>query len=968
MRRAGRSIACFASAPDVATSSADARPNPLRCFAALAVLSALAGLCNPASGQWSGGDAGAGFRNPASRHPLANGPGRTRNAQQPTNVPSDGDLIPARRKLAGALAAAVIHKGMTLAELSAALGTLMGLSAMTPADIDAAMGYKPDPQVSAKVRAEAIDGMTAGNPVSRQTLENAFGNNTVLQEFERLVTAHGYSSHNIADAIAAELWTAWQDVHDVRLTDAQIRGIHQQVRVAVRAIPELRSTSNVVRQRIVEAMAYLVVVRGVAMQDASDPARLAAQRQAAASSAKTLIGVDLWELGVTADSGFSRKQAGAAISTAALEQAGAAAAAATSAAIAAALNGGAGQSFAPDADLAECRDNNKDFKRRADACKRAVQNDPAVKAAQEKLNAAMTAVVNAAVGQPSVAAALSPPARPAAAPSVQSSQPPPELAECVNRDSKDVPRWLDACTRAIETNPGNKDVLVLAYLTRASVYTKLRQFDRVIADSDEVLRLAPQGPVSSIAYGLRGVASMQQHEHDRALADFDKSITSQPSLALAEAYAGRGSVYLKIADYQRARADLDKAISLKPGFSMAYAIRAQYRLEQNDNAGAFADANEGLQRDPQNADCYAVRAEYYVRMGRFTEAQADADQALGISPGSAGAHAIRGRVALAQDRIEVALGELTEAIDLESQEPDAIANRGIAYERSGRADRAIADYRRALQLMPASKMGREALENARQRIVALANAPAVPAVPVPAAPPGRRIALVIGMSAYANVGQLRNPGSDARSIADAFRRLGFADVIEREDLTRAKLEEALKEFGDKAADADWAVIYYAGHGVERNGVNYLVPVDAKLARAEHVEDEAVTLTRVLSKTEAAHKLRMVILDACRNNPFRMTSAEGRSRAIGRGLSPVEPARGVLVAYAARDGTTADDGDSGHSPFTQALLANLETPGVDIRIMFSKVRDQVLARTNNAQEPFTYGSLPGQNFYFKVAAP
>jgi uncharacterized caspase-like protein len=159
----------------------------------------------------------------------------------------------------------------------------------------------------------------------------------------------------------------------------------------------------------------------------------------------------------------------------------------------------------------------------------------------------------------------------------------------------------------------------------------------------------------------------------------------------------------------------------------------------------------------------------------------------------------------------------------------------------------------------------------------------------------------------------------------------------------------LKDFGDQAAEADWAVIYYAGHGTEMND-----------------EDETVMLTRVLSKAEAARKLRMVILDACRSNPFRMAPAEGRSRTIGRGLSPIEPVRGVLVAYAARDGTTADDGDSGRSPFTEALLANLETPGADIRIMFSKVRDQVLARTNNPQEPFTYGSLPGQEFYFKQA--
>jgi uncharacterized caspase-like protein len=123
---------------------------------------------------------------------------------------------------------------------------------------------------------------------------------------------------------------------------------------------------------------------------------------------------------------------------------------------------------------------------------------------------------------------------------------------------------------------------------------------------------------------------------------------------------------------------------------------------------------------------------------------------------------------------------------------------------------------------------------------------------------------------------------------------------------------------------------------------------------------------VLSKAEPARKLRMVILDACRNNPFRLASAEGRPRTAGRGLSPVEPVGGVLVAYAARGGTTADDGRGEHSPFTHALFTHLETPGLDIGIMFRKVRDTVLARTNNTQEPFIYGSLPGQEFYFRQA--
>jgi tetratricopeptide (TPR) repeat protein len=552
----------------------------------------------------------------------------------------------------------------------------------------------------------------------------------------------------------------------------------------------------------------------------------------------------------------------------------------------------------------------------------------------------------------------------------------PDLAECINDANKDFSRRIDVCTRVIASNSGNNGILLQAYLARGSSYGEEKQFDRMMADYDEMLRIEPRNLTIDV---VRASGFIQRREYDRALADLDRVIASQPNPVIAEAYATRGHAYLKLANYERALADINKAISLKPGLGMAHAIRALYHLEQDNNASALTDANEAIRLEPgTNEVFYLIRAEAHLQKSEIVEAQTDADRAQGINPRSGAVHNSRGRIALAQGRIEVALGEFTQAVELDDQQADAFANRGVAYERSGKTDLALADYRRAVQLTPDYKMDRDAQAMARQRIAALTAAPAVSTTvaitPAPAtsaavaaAPPGRRIALVIGMSAYVNVPPLRNPASDARAVAEAFRHLGFAEVIEREDLTRAKLEETLKDFGDKASDADWAVIYYAGHGVEMNGVNYLVPVDAKLARADHVEDEAVTLTRVLSKAEAAHQLRMVILDACRNNPFRMAAAEGRTRSIGRGLSPVEPARGLLVAFAARDGTTADDGDTGHSPFTQALLANLETPGVDIRIMFSKVRDQVLARTNNVQEPFTYGSLPGREFYFREAA-
>jgi tetratricopeptide (TPR) repeat protein len=393
------------------------------------------------------------------------------------------------------------------------------------------------------------------------------------------------------------------------------------------------------------------------------------------------------------------------------------------------------------------------------------------------------------------------------------------------------------------------------------------------------------------------------------------------------------------ADLDQAIADFSSVIRLRPYDVRAYEERGDAYDSKNDEDRAIADFSEVIRLDPTDFMTYGRRAWAYREKHDYDRALADLDQAIRLNP---------------------------TAIDYHS--------RGKTYEEKGDPDHAIADFDQALKLDPSYADARKDRERVQVLLAkrsnpdVQANAPdSTATVPVAATPLGRRIALVIGMGAYANVTPLRNPAGDARAVAAAFRRLGFAEVIEREDLTRAKLEEALKDFGDKAAEADWAVIYYAGHGVEMNGVNYLVPIDAQLARADHVEDETVTLTRLLSKAEPARKLRMVILDACRNNPFRMASTEGRPRTVGRGLSPIEPIGGVLVAYAARGGTIADDGGGEHSPFTQALLANLETPGLDIGLMFRKVRDQVLARTNNVQEPFTYGSLPGEEFYFKAAA-
>jgi len=234
----------------------------------------------------------------------------------------------------------------------------------------------------------------------------------------------------------------------------------------------------------------------------------------------------------------------------------------------------------------------------------------------------------------------------------------------------------------------------------------------------------------------------------------------------------------------------------------------------------------------------------------------------------------------------------------------------------------------------------------------------------------KRVALVLGNSAYQNVAPLPNPVNDSIKIATTLRDAGFDVVDSRKDLSAADTRRALRDFADRARGADIAVVYYAGHGIEVDGGNYLIPVDARLERDTDVYDEALSLDRILIAIEPAKKLRLVILDACRDNPFSRTMKRTvASRAIGQGLAKVEPTSpNVLIAYSAKAGSTAADGDGKNSPFTAALAHHLTRPGLDVRRAFGFVRDEVLKTTGNRQEPFVYGSLGGEDVPLVPARP
>jgi hypothetical protein len=242
-------------------------------------------------------------------------------------------------------------------------------------------------------------------------------------------------------------------------------------------------------------------------------------------------------------------------------------------------------------------------------------------------------------------------------------------------------------------------------------------------------------------------------------------------------------------------------------------------------------------------------------------------------------------------------------------------------------------------------------------------------LPTPAniSEPGRRVALVIGNGQYKHVPTLPNANHDAEALARTLEASGFESVTLRSNLRREEIVSALAAFARIADTADWAVVYYSGHGIESRGVNYMIPVDAELKVDRDIDLEAVDASKVLAALEGTKKLKLVILDACRDNPFfNQMKRTVATRSISRGLARIEPDAGVLIVYSAKHGETALDGEGQNSPFATALMNRIQTPNLEIRRLFDLVRDDVLATTNHRQQPFSYGSLSGsEDFYFKT---
>lgn len=491
-----------------------------------------------------------------------------------------------------------------------------------------------------------------------------------------------------------------------------------------------------------------------------------------------------------------------------------------------------------------------------------------------------------------------------------------------NRD--EAFRRFDA---AIARDPKN----ARAFNVRGVAYRRQGDLDRAIADYTEAIILEPANP---LPLANRGLALGAKGQVDAAIADFELALRVRP--AYSPALNGLGWLNLRKGERDKAKAYLDRAIASDPDMSAAYYNRATYHNGLGQYAAAIADLDVAATLDPTNAIVFNDRGYSHSKIGQADRALADYESALRLNP-----------------KLLIALN-----------------NRGLAYTVHGQRELALADFKAVLAL-PASGPGdKQRQEAAHGRIARLQKE--LSSLPDQPHAPRRhsRVALVIGNSAYTHVAGLGNPTNDAKGVAAALRRLGFTSVVELIDATRDQMGTAIKEFGDVSEGVEWAIVYFAGHGIEINGTSYLIPVDAALKRDTHVDDEAIPLSRVMAKVDAASRIGLVILDACRNNPFasRMTRSGGATRSIGNGLAPVEPDGNVLVAYAAKHGTVAEDGTTQHSPFTEALLEYVEQPGLEINFLFRKVRDSVRKRTDRRQDPFVYGSLGSDPLYLRSASP
>jgi tetratricopeptide (TPR) repeat protein len=488
-------------------------------------------------------------------------------------------------------------------------------------------------------------------------------------------------------------------------------------------------------------------------------------------------------------------------------------------------------------------------------------------------------------------------------------------------------------------------------------------------------------------------------DFDGALADYNRVIELDP--AGESAYFSRGYLYLERQQYDNAIIDFSAALAIEKS-AAAYNNRGLARFYSKNYLGATEDFLESSRLSPNDPLPLTNRARALQKLDRLAEAIVDANKAIKLSSTKDWERfKLRADLWRESGNCRKAISDYSEVIRIYDTNFESIFERGICFSELGQLSEAISDFNRALILRPDATSAKDqiVLINNKIRANQRENTAADSTSRTPTEGGTRRVALVIGNKDYQNAPRLSNPISDALLIAKTLRDSGFDKVILKSDVTRDDMLSTLKEFAKLARNAEWAVIYFAGHGLEVNGVNYLVPVDGELNSELEVASAALNLGFFLEAVEEARRLRLVILDACRDNPFFSTRPESDDlfgQYVGRslnaktelanrrdntdarrltyrisskpsgGLARIEPSPGTLVVYAAKNGQIALDGAGRNSPFAEAVAYRIgEAPPREVRRLFDFVREDVVRKTQGRQQPFSYGSLAAnEDFFFR----
>ena len=504
---------------------------------------------------------------------------------------------------------------------------------------------------------------------------------------------------------------------------------------------------------------------------------------------------------------------------------------------------------------------------------------------------------------------------------------------------------IAACTRVIESGANLK----WAFVTRGNAYLDIGDSDNAIADYTQAIRIDPK---YATAVNNRAYAYLAKGELPQALANSRMAVQLEPKDA--SFFDTRGTIYQKVGALDRAIADFDMALRLDPKYPGVLARRGLVYETKNDIARARADYQAALAlpaKYKSGAWAHDTARERLAALPPPASTPAEkANQAVNaVPPGPPPANVPAAPAPAVTTPASPPAGALSAAPVLTP--PPVLTPAPVLTPPP--------------VLTPAPVPTPAPTEDATKVAAAPAAEPANPLPAAEANPVGRaaggRIALVIGNANYTMLPALPTPLHDAEDMAKVLTGLGF-EVMTGMDLKRLEMEDLLINFARLARDADTALVYYAGHGIQYDGENYLAPVDASF------QDEAdlrklAKLRYIIDDLQGASHGRILILDACRDDAVVTRAVAklpaARAGKFGRGLAWVSGVGGILVTFAAQANHTAADGKARNSPFTQALLRRLPTPGVELRTLMTRIRTDVVSATKGAQRPELFDSLSGE---------